>query len=146
MIAFRYRLKNVPMKIAEQSFTAEGVKFPAGSFIITGSPADLQAARAAVESLGLTAAALSRVPTVATHDADVPRVAIYSQWSGTQELGLVSPRVRPVRHSVRSDLQGARREGQSEERLRRHPHGGAERQSRRGARAAGRQAAALSED
>jgi hypothetical protein len=27
------------------------------------------------------------VPTVATHDADVPRVAIYSQWSGTQELG-----------------------------------------------------------
>jgi hypothetical protein len=27
------------------------------------------------------------VPTVATHDADVPRVAIYSQWSGTQNLG-----------------------------------------------------------
>jgi len=24
---------------------------------------------------------------VATHDADVPRVAIYSQWTGTQELG-----------------------------------------------------------
>ena len=22
-----------------------------------------------------------------THDADVPRVAIYSQWGGTQELG-----------------------------------------------------------
>ena len=31
--------------------------------------------------------ALSSAPTVATHDADVPRVAIYSQWSGTQELG-----------------------------------------------------------
>jgi hypothetical protein len=35
----------------------------------------------------LSAAALSTVPTVATHDANVPRVAIYSQWSGTQELG-----------------------------------------------------------
>jgi len=63
----------------------DGVAFPPGSFILTGS--DLSAARTAVESLGLTAVALSSVPTVATHDADVPRVAIYSQWSGTQELG-----------------------------------------------------------
>jgi hypothetical protein len=78
MIAFRYRLKNVPMKIAEQSFTAEGVSFPAGSFIVTGSAADLQAARRR-ETFGLSAAALSSVPTVATHDANVPRVAIYSQ-------------------------------------------------------------------
>ena len=87
MISFRYRLKNIPMKIAEAQFSAEGVTFPAGSFIVTGSAADIQAARAQVEALGLSAAALSAVPTVATHDANVPRVAIYSQWSGTQELG-----------------------------------------------------------
>jgi len=85
MISFRYKLRNVPMKIAEAAFTAEGVSFPAGSFIITGG--DMAAARSAVESLGLTAAALSSAPTVATHDANVPRLAIYSQWSGTQELG-----------------------------------------------------------
>ena len=30
MIAFRYKLKSVPMKIAEKSFTADGVEFPAG--------------------------------------------------------------------------------------------------------------------
>jgi Zinc carboxypeptidase len=87
MITFRYRLKAVKMKIAEASFTAEGVTFPAGSFIVTGTPAELQATRAQVETLGLTAAALSSVPAVAAHDAIVPRVAIYSQWSGTQELG-----------------------------------------------------------
>ncbi|HEX6313861.1 MAG TPA: M14 family zinc carboxypeptidase [Gemmatimonadaceae bacterium] len=87
MIAFRYKLRSVPMKVAEKAFTADGVTFPAGSFIITGSAADLATARREVESLGLTAAALSSVPTVATHDADVPRVAIYSQWQGTQELG-----------------------------------------------------------
>jgi hypothetical protein len=75
------------MKVAEQSFTAEGVTFPAGSFIVTGSAQDLQAARTAAEGFGLTSAALSTVPTVKTHDADVPRVAIYSNWSGTQELG-----------------------------------------------------------
>ena len=87
MIAFRYRLKNVPMRVAEKAFTADGVNFPAGSFIITGSAADLQAAKAAVESLGLTAASLTAAPTVVSHDADVPRIAIYSQWQGTQELG-----------------------------------------------------------
>jgi hypothetical protein len=75
------------MKVAEAPFTAEGVKFPAGSFIVTGSPADLAAAKHAVDSLGLTAAALSTLPTVTAHDANVPRVAVYSQWSGTQELG-----------------------------------------------------------
>jgi hypothetical protein len=87
MISFRYRLKNVPMRVAEDSFSVNGVHFPAGSFIVSGSAADVQAARREIESHGLTAAALSSVPGVTTHEADVPRVAIYSQWNGTQELG-----------------------------------------------------------
>jgi zinc carboxypeptidase len=88
MIALRYRLKNAPMKIAEKSFAAGGVDFPAGSFVIT-PPADLTSAKAAVEELGLTAAALSSLPGVAMHDADVPRIAMYSSWNGTQEIGWV---------------------------------------------------------
>ena len=86
MIAFRYKLRNVAMKIAEKSFTADGVDFPAGSFVIAGA-SDLAAARAAVEQLGLTAAALSSLPSVAMHEADLPRVAIYSAWNSTQETG-----------------------------------------------------------
>jgi hypothetical protein len=86
MIAFRYKLKSVPMQIAEKSFTAEGVEFPAGSFVIAAG-ADMNAVKAAVELFGLTAAALSAAPAVAMHDADVPRVAIYSSWNGTQEIG-----------------------------------------------------------
>ncbi len=85
MIAFRYRLKTVPMKVAEKPFTAEGVEFPAGSFIIQGSSGP--EVRAAVEEFGLTAAALSTLPSVPAHDADAPRIAIYSQWSSTQDLG-----------------------------------------------------------
>jgi hypothetical protein len=87
MITFRYKLKGTAMKVAEKPFTVDGVEFPAGSFIITGSAADLQAAKTAADSLGLTAASLASVPTVTTHDADVPRIAIYSQWGNTQELG-----------------------------------------------------------
>jgi len=85
MISFRYRLKSIPMKIAEKSFTAEGIEFPAGSFVIAGTMD--AAARDAVAELGLTAAALSAVPAVPMHDADAPRIAIYSQWSSTQDLG-----------------------------------------------------------
>jgi hypothetical protein len=88
MIALRYRFKNVPMKIADKSFTANGVEFPAGSFVIQ-SPADVASLRAAVEELGLTGAALSSPPSVPTHDADMPRIAMYSSWNGTQEIGWV---------------------------------------------------------
>jgi len=86
MVTFRYRLKGVPMKIAERSFKAEGMEFPAGSFVIT-DPASVAPARAAAEELGLDGALLSSAPSVPMHDADVPRIAIYSAWSGTQNLG-----------------------------------------------------------
>ena len=39
------------------------------------------------QELGLTGAALENWPAVRLHNADLPRVAIYSQWSGTQNLG-----------------------------------------------------------
>jgi hypothetical protein len=88
MIAFRYRLRNVPMRIAGTAFKTGGLEFPAGSFVIA-SPADHLAVREAVEALGLTAAALDALPQVTMHDADVPRIAIYSSWIGTQETGWV---------------------------------------------------------
>jgi hypothetical protein len=88
MIALRYRLKHVPVKIADEVFKTEGIEFPAGSFIVTTTTA-ISEARRAVEELGLTAAALSSSPPVRTHDADIPRVAIYTPWNGTQEIGWV---------------------------------------------------------
>ncbi len=86
MISFRYRLKNVPMLVAEKSFKVDSVEFPAGSFVISDMSA-AAAVRSAVEELGLTASTFTTKPTVPTHNADVPRVAIYSGWSGTQNLG-----------------------------------------------------------
>ncbi|HWK09194.1 MAG TPA: M14 family zinc carboxypeptidase, partial [Vicinamibacterales bacterium] len=88
MIAFRYRLKDTPMKIAEKSFTAEGTEFPAGSFVIA-PPLDNARVKAVVEELGLTAAGLNAMPSVPMHDADLPRIAMLSSWNGTQEIGWV---------------------------------------------------------
>jgi hypothetical protein len=88
MIALRYRLRTARMRIAEKSFSAEGIEFPPGSLVIV-PPADLTAARAAIEQLGLTAASLSAPPAVAMHEAEAPRIAMYSSWNGTQEIGWV---------------------------------------------------------
>lgn len=86
MIAFRYRLRDVKMQVTEKAFTVDDVEYPAGTFLVT-DPAATARVRAAVQELGLTATALKELPGAPVHDADPPRVAIYSQWSGTQSLG-----------------------------------------------------------
>jgi hypothetical protein len=91
MITLRYRLKGHPVKTAEKAFKAGGLDFPAGSFVIpAGSDSsDLAKARTEIEALGLTAVALDKLPDVDLHDADLPRVAMYTMWNGTQEVGWV---------------------------------------------------------
>src|SRR5690554_3098789 len=54
VVTFRYRLRDVAMQIAEEAFTVDSLTFPRGSFIVTGSAAELTAARALADSLGLT--------------------------------------------------------------------------------------------
>ncbi len=88
MIALRYRLPRATITIADKSFRAGGTDFPPGSFIVM-PPADFSTVRTVVEQLGLTGVALESLPSVPTHDADAPRVAIYSSWTGTQEIGWV---------------------------------------------------------
>jgi hypothetical protein len=88
MITLRLRLKDVAMKAAEKSFKAGDIEMPAGSFLIPGS-GNADRIKASVERLGLTAVGLASMPEVASHDLDLPRVAIYSTWGSTQDLGWV---------------------------------------------------------
>jgi len=88
MISLRYRLRDLPVKAAEAEFEAGGVDMPAGSFVIDASGAG-DRVRAAVEELGLTAVGMGSEPDVAMHDLDVPRIAMYSTWGSTQDVGWV---------------------------------------------------------
>ena len=45
--------------------------------------------KAAVAELGLTAAVLPSAPDVPTHDVDLPRLAVFSTWGNTQDVGWV---------------------------------------------------------
>jgi len=86
MITLRFRLKDLKVQAAEKEFRQGDITFPAGSFIISGDAAKI---RPAVEALGLTAAALPGAPSVPMHDLDVPRVAMYTTWGSTQDVGWV---------------------------------------------------------
>src|ERR1700730_5377337 len=86
MITLRYRLKDLKVQAAEKEFKHGDVAFPAGSFMVSGETARV---KSAVEALGLTAVALSAAPPVPMHDLDLPRVALFSTWGSTQDVGWV---------------------------------------------------------
>jgi hypothetical protein len=87
MVTLRYGLKDAAIQIAEKQFTAAGTTFPAGTFLIPTSAASTLKPLAA--ELGLNVVALAVAPKVAEHPAATPRLAIFSTWGGTQDVGWV---------------------------------------------------------
>jgi hypothetical protein len=86
MVTLRWRLKDQKVRAIEKPFTQGARTFPSGSFVATGDPSRI---RAAVEALGLSAVAVAAPPDVPMHDLDLPRVAVYSTWGSTQDVGWV---------------------------------------------------------
>ncbi len=86
LITLRYHLKDVKMQAAEKPFKVGNVDYPAGSLLIPS--ADSRIARE-IETLGLKAAALESMPDVPKHDLDLPRLAVFSTWGSTQDVGWV---------------------------------------------------------
>ena len=91
LTTLRYRLGDTPVEAAEEGFEAGGVSFPPGSFIVEAPAGSDRAGRLRtwIVELGLTAAGLDERPDTATHPVDLPRLAIYSTWGNTQEVGWV---------------------------------------------------------
>ncbi|QQS48308.1 MAG: hypothetical protein IPM66_06620 [Acidobacteriota bacterium] len=91
MITARFKLKDLRVRANEASFKTGEIEIPSGSFLISTSQGGDVAGRirAAIEPLGLTAIPLPADPEVRMHEVDPPRVAIYSTWGNTQEVGWV---------------------------------------------------------
>jgi hypothetical protein len=87
LITLRYALKDVDIQIAEVAFKVGDMTYPAGSFVVPASAASQL--KAAVKPLGLDAVGVVAKPAVAVHKAGLPRVAIFSTWAGTQDVGWV---------------------------------------------------------
>jgi hypothetical protein len=92
MITLRYRLKDLRVEALGQAFKEGNTELPAGTFVVPVNQAGKDVHRRvkeAVEQLGLNAVALASVPSAPTHELDIPRLAVYSTWGNTQEVGWV---------------------------------------------------------
>ena len=90
LATLRFRLKDVKMSAAEDSFKIGEQQFNTGSFIIKqqANPSDLrQRLQSAVLELGLKAVGVDKLPEVKSHDLAVPRIAIVHTWTNTQNEG-----------------------------------------------------------
>ncbi|MGA8530321.1 MAG: hypothetical protein WB622_11450, partial [Acidobacteriaceae bacterium] len=87
LVTLRWALKDVAIKVAEKDFTAAGTKFSAGTFLVPASAGSTL--KPLAEKLGLDVFGLAAAPNVAAHLAALPRVAIFSTWEGTQDVGWV---------------------------------------------------------
>ena len=87
VVTFRYTLKDVAMRAAEQDFDAGGHHFRAGAIVIDN--ADRGRIEPVLEQLGLSGYAMASAPSVKTHDLDIPRILYLHSWSRTQDEGWV---------------------------------------------------------
>ena len=87
LATFRFRLRDVKMNAAEESFKAAGQDFRAGSFIIRTQDADRSAIEQAARELGLQVRAVDAVPSIPMHPLAAPRIALVHSWLNTQNEG-----------------------------------------------------------
>ena len=88
MITLRYRLKDLKVQAAEKEFKQGDGHLPGR--LVHRRAAMRAKVKSAVEALGLTAVALAGgAGRCAMHDLDLPRLAIYSTWGSTQDVGWV---------------------------------------------------------
>jgi hypothetical protein len=80
-----YKLKGEGIQVTDKAFDAGSKHYPAGSLLITG--ADDSKLAPMLHDLALDAAHLDAAPSVPSHAATAPRIAIMHTWLATQTEG-----------------------------------------------------------
>ena len=89
LIEARYRLAAFRVQVAEQPFSAGGVDYPAGSWVLAGQSGLSDALRGVSSDLALDFASASAVPAVAKRDAPAPRLGLWVPWADTDSIGWI---------------------------------------------------------
>ena len=85
LLSLVYKLGPQKIAVADAGFDAGGKHYAAGSLLITG--ADQGKLADALKALALDADRVSAAPTVVSHPARAPRIAIMHTWLSTQSEG-----------------------------------------------------------
>jgi hypothetical protein len=88
-LAARYRLANFDIQIAEREFEAGGIKFPAGSWILSSQSGLAEAMQSTSSELGLDFTQVSTLPDVPRHQAKAPRIGVWVPWADTDSIGWI---------------------------------------------------------
>jgi hypothetical protein len=89
LLEIRYRLSGYDVEIAEKPFTAGGVSYHAGSWIIRKQGGMDGALQKAAKESGLSFASTDVMPEVPRHSAKVPRLGVWVPWADTDSIGWV---------------------------------------------------------
>ncbi|MHC4470111.1 MAG: M14 family zinc carboxypeptidase [Planctomycetota bacterium] len=88
MAPFRFALGGRKVLAAKERFEVGGLNRPAGSLLVPlESAEDAVAVAKIAERLGLIGQGLGGMPDVPTHEVDLPRVAVLTTWTRTQDTG-----------------------------------------------------------
>ncbi len=86
LLAARVQLGRTAVEAAAAAFEVDGVRYPAGSWIVRGAA---KSVRDVAEKYALDFVAAPALPEVARHAVDLPRLAVLHTWSATQDCGWV---------------------------------------------------------
>jgi hypothetical protein len=89
LLEARYRLSALNVQIAEREFQTGGHSYPAGSWIVANHGTASNLLQDVAKDLGLSFAAVSGVPDVPRHAANVPRLGVWVPWADTDSIGWV---------------------------------------------------------
>lgn len=87
MLAARYRLADFSLEIAEEPFSAGGIEYPAGSWILGKQEGLRDALVVAANDLALDFESAAVAPSVDSHEASVPRLGVWVPWADTDSIG-----------------------------------------------------------
>ncbi len=85
----RYRLANFSIEIAERPFSAGGVEYLAGTWILSPQAGLADALRKISTDLALNFTSVPAVPDVPHHTAKAPRLGVWVPWADTDSIGWV---------------------------------------------------------
>lgn len=88
-LAARYKLAKYEIQIAEREFEQDGMKFPAGSWILADQPGLHDAIESAASELGLDFAQMTTAPNVPHRIAKAPRIGVWVPWADTDSIGWI---------------------------------------------------------
>jgi hypothetical protein len=101
LVTARFKLEDTKVLAAEESFSAEGKSFDAGSMIIpvSGASNDVHSIVQSIASdLGLEVVASAAMPNVKTHELYIPRIGFFHTWYDVSDEAWV--RIATDRYAV----------------------------------------------